>query len=172
MGPVTCHMPHRHRLVKQFDLVQDDIITSHELTDQFQSSDLLRIRSCGGVESNQKSKVNLIVVSPLLNGHRRWPATRLNMAGWWCMMQARYKILEGDRRGPGGPVAHWDPPEVVGDEDCYRNRAQICGFQWASTEGNDGFLTIEDELVQFLWLGYFPRRAESLEPNGRAWDGL
>jgi hypothetical protein len=75
-------------------------------------------------------------------------------------------MLEGDRRGPGGPVAHRDPPEVVGVEDGCRNRAQNRGFQWASAERNDGFPAIEDELVQFLWLGYFPRRAESLELNG------
>jgi hypothetical protein len=65
MGPVTRHMPHRHRLVKQFDLVKDDVITSHELTDQFQSGDLLRIRSCGHVESIQGIKVKLQVPAPL-----------------------------------------------------------------------------------------------------------
>jgi hypothetical protein len=111
-------------------------------------------------------------MSPPLNGRRRWPATWPNMVERWCTTRAQYKMLEGNRRGPGGPVAHRDPPEVVGVEDSCQNRAQIRGFQWASAEGNDGFPTIEDELVQFLWLGYFPRWAKSLELNGGASDGL
>jgi hypothetical protein len=38
---------------------------------KFESDDLMQIGMCGGVESNQKSKVNLLVVSPPLNGRRR-----------------------------------------------------------------------------------------------------
>jgi hypothetical protein len=88
------------------------------------------------------------------------------------MLRARYKMLEGNRRGPGGPAAHRDSSEVVEVQVCFRIRARFRQFRRGAAEGNDGFPTIEDELAQFLWLGYFSRRAESLELNSGASNDL
>jgi hypothetical protein len=120
----------------------------------------------------EKIKAKLLVVSPPLNGHRRRPATWANKVRQWCMLRARYKMLEGDRRGPGGPVAHRDSPEVVEAEDCCRIRARLCQFRRDAAEGNGENPLIKPMLDQFLQLVGLTRRDGSLENHVGASDGL
>jgi hypothetical protein len=70
MGPVTRHMPPRHRLVKHFDLVQDDAINGLSSQIMLQSDDSLQIGTCVCVEKIQRIKVSHMVVAPLCFGRR------------------------------------------------------------------------------------------------------
>jgi hypothetical protein len=72
------------------------------------------------------------------------------MVRWWCTTRAQYKMLEGDRRGSRGPVAHWDTPEVVRVEDCYRNWSLLHRFRWGAAEGNCELPATGTSPTQFL----------------------
>jgi hypothetical protein len=155
-GPGPRHLPRWH-------LTESKYLTHLKNSQiKFESDDLMQIGTCCGVKSNQKSKVNLLVVSPPLNGRRRRPATWPNMAGRWCTMRARYKMLEEDRRGSGGPVAHRDTPEVVGVEDCCRNWSWLRRFRWSTAKRIGGFRAIETSPPRFNPPGDPRRRGGAL----------
>jgi hypothetical protein len=101
-----------------------------------------------------------------MTGHdRTW-------AGRWCMMRAQYKMLEGDRRGPGGPVAHGDPPEVVGVEDCCWNQSRLRRFWRGAAEGNCEIPATGTSPTRFLQRGHLTRRDGAPELPGEAQSDL
>jgi hypothetical protein len=90
-------------------------------------------------------------------------------------MRARYKMLEEDRRGSGGPVAHRDTPEVVGVEDCCRNWSRLHRFRRGTAKRNGGFRAIETSPPRFNPLGDPRHRGRALgntaEPRAASNDG-
>jgi hypothetical protein len=131
-----------------------------------------RIGICGCVDSNQKNKVKLRVMSSPLNGRRRWPATWSNMVRRWCTTRAQYKMLEGDRRGSGGPVAHRDTPDMVRVEDCCPNWSWLRRFWRGATEGSCELPAIGISPTRFLQRGHLTRRDRAPELLGEAQGDL
>jgi hypothetical protein len=111
-------------------------------------------------------------MSPPLNGRRRRPATWPNMVRWWCMTRAQYMMLGGDRRGPGGPVAHQDPPKVVRVADCCQNRAWIRGFRQWTAAGNGSICAAPSPPSWFLQGGCLTRWDGAPELPGEAHGNL
>jgi hypothetical protein len=72
-------------------------------------------------------------------------------------------MLEGDRRGSGGPVAHRDTPEVVGVKDCCRNWSRLRRFWRGAAEGNCELPATGTSPTRFLQRGHLTRRDRAPE---------
>jgi hypothetical protein len=76
------------------DWVKYDITAprNSQITLKFDYS--MRIRTCGGVESNQKVKVSERVPTPLSYNPQNLAAAILHGGGIWRMVRAQYRKLE------------------------------------------------------------------------------
>jgi hypothetical protein len=125
MGPVTCHMPHGHWLVKQFDLVKDDIITTR--THRWSSNPMIRCELGPAMMWNQTRG------SRRVRGYQpRWVLTLgaspavspIGGACQWSVLRWTRTRIE-EKRGLGVWLAHQEHLEQLGEvgEGWNRRRA-------------------------------------------------